>query len=164
MHVRAGDLATQRTRIVEQVHITGRNPHNSPRRNPARAINKTINRSRADRHAPSNATISTSLARSTGRSGSCNRCRARIRHDIGPSPLRAACGRSRSSATLYSTDNRFPSTCPVLTACTTIARTAVNTPLIRRAPRAGTLPGPADTTTDDVWHSKRLGRHGPTTS
>ena len=38
----------------------------------------------------------------------------------------------------------------MLTACTTIARTAVNTPLIRRAPRAGTLPGPATTTADDA--------------
>jgi hypothetical protein len=38
----------------------------------------------------------------------------------------------------------------VLTACTTIARTAVTTPLIRRAPRAEALPGPATTTTTTV--------------
>ena len=41
--------------------------------------------------------------------GSCNRCRARIRHDIGPSPLRAACGRSRRPPrTAPTTDSRPP--------------------------------------------------------
>src|SRR6266516_1285969 len=56
-----------------------RSPSTSPRRSPARAISSTISRSRAERHAPSTATMSASAARSTGRSGSCNRCRARIR-------------------------------------------------------------------------------------
>ena len=90
--------------------------------------------------------MSPALARSTGRSGSCIRCRARIRHDIRPSPSRAASGRSLSWASSYNSGSRCPSAWPAATACTTIARTAVNTPLTRLAPRAGTLPGPASTT------------------
>ncbi len=122
-----------------------RSPHTSPRRSPARASSTTISRSRAEQHAPSNATMSASDARSTGISGSCSRCRARIRHDIRPSPARAASGRSRSSATSYSSGTRPPPACPAATACTTIPRTAVSTALILRADRAGLLPGPVST-------------------
>ena len=94
---------------------------------------------------PEHREMSASAARSTGRSGSCSRCRARIRQDIPASSPRAAPGRSRSSATSYNSGTRCPLACPAATACTTIARTAISTALIRRAPRTGAVPGPAST-------------------
>ena len=75
-----------------------RRPQASPRRSPALAISNTISRSRADRQPVNTATISSSLARSTAASGSCNRCRARIRQAKRASSPRASVGRSRSSA------------------------------------------------------------------
>jgi hypothetical protein len=123
-----------------------RSPSTSPRRSPARAISSTISRSRADPHAPSTATTSPSDTRPTGRSGSCSRCRGRIRQPVPPSSARNAAGRSRSSATSYSTCTRCPGAVPSVTACTVMPRTAARTALIRRSDRTRVLPGPASTT------------------
>jgi hypothetical protein len=91
---------------------------------PSATAERSINRSRAERHARSTATMSPSPARSTGRSGSCSRCRACIRQPIRPSSPRATSGRSQSSATSYSSGTRCPLASPA------VSRTA--TPFNRR--------------------------------
>jgi hypothetical protein len=143
-----------------------RSPCTSARRSPARAINSRISRSRAERYAPTTATMSASAARSTGRFGSCSRCRARIRHDIPASSPRAASGRSRSSATSNSSGTRCPPACPAATARTTIPRTAVSTALIRRAPRTGGTPGPRAQSPQPQAHRhpRPAGQRAPATS
>ena len=91
---RAGAGGRSRTRArgnqPADGHHCGAAP--APRRGAAQArtISSTISRSRAEPHAPSTATTSPSSARSTRDTGSCSRCRARIRQPAPPSSPRAA--------------------------------------------------------------------------